>query len=82
MSRLTQAEIRNNAVAFVHEWKGESRERAESQSFWNEFLSIFGDRSFKIVSRQISGDDFTLILKFKNFVDLHQSNNKQACLWQ
>ncbi|MGI8468516.1 MAG: class I SAM-dependent DNA methyltransferase [Pyrinomonadaceae bacterium] len=42
MPRLTQAEIRNNAVAFVHEWKGESRERGESQTFWNEFLNIFG----------------------------------------
>ena len=42
MSRLTQAEIRQNAVAFIHEWKTESRERAESQTFWNEFLEIFG----------------------------------------
>jgi len=42
MPQLTQAEIRNNAVAFVHEWKDESRERAESQTFWNEFLEIFG----------------------------------------
>ena len=42
MSRLSQQEIRNNAIAFVHEWKGESRERGESQSFWNDFLSIFG----------------------------------------
>ncbi|MDQ3747410.1 MAG: N-6 DNA methylase [Acidobacteriota bacterium] len=42
MSRLTQQEIRNNAITFVHEWKGESRERAESQTFWNEFLNIFG----------------------------------------
>ncbi len=42
MPRLTQQEIRNNAITFVHEWKGESRERAESQTFWNEFLNIFG----------------------------------------
>ena len=42
MLRLSQQEIRQNAVAFVHEWKGEKRERAESQSFWNDFLSIFG----------------------------------------
>lgn len=42
MPQLTQAEIRNNAVSFVHEWKDESRERAESQTFWNEFLEIFG----------------------------------------
>ncbi len=42
MPQLTQAEIRTNAVAFVHEWKAEARERAEAQSFWNEFLEIFG----------------------------------------
>ncbi|MGH9933105.1 MAG: type IIL restriction-modification enzyme MmeI [Pyrinomonadaceae bacterium] len=42
MPQLTQAEIRNNAVAFVHEWKDETRERAEAQSFWNDFLEIFG----------------------------------------
>lgn len=38
---LSQKEIRERAVAFVHEWKDESRERAESQTFWNEFLQIF-----------------------------------------
>ena len=42
MPRLTQQEIRNNAITFVHEWKGETRERAEAQSFWNDFLEIFG----------------------------------------
>ncbi|CAN5725812.1 hypothetical protein BH24ACI2_BH24ACI2_01250 [soil metagenome] len=42
IQRLSQAEIRSNAITFVHEWKDESRERAESQTFWNEFLSIFG----------------------------------------
>ena len=42
MPQLTQAEIRNNAVSFVHEWKDETRERAEAQTFWNEFLAIFG----------------------------------------
>lgn len=42
MPQLTQAEIRANAIEFVHEWKDESRERAESQTFWNEFLAIFG----------------------------------------
>lgn len=42
MPRLTQQEIRNNAITFIHDWKGETRERAESQTFWNEFLNIFG----------------------------------------
>ncbi len=48
MPQLTQAEIRQNAVAFVHEWRGETRERAEAQSFWNEFLAIFGIRRRRV----------------------------------
>lgn len=42
MPRLSQQEIRNNAITFVHDWKDESKEKAESQTFWNEFLEIFG----------------------------------------
>ncbi|HEX8142007.1 MAG TPA: DNA methyltransferase [Pyrinomonadaceae bacterium] len=42
MPQLTQAEIRHHAVSFVHEWRDETRERAEAQTFWNEFLEIFG----------------------------------------
>ncbi|MEQ1644608.1 MAG: DNA methyltransferase, partial [Pyrinomonadaceae bacterium] len=55
MPRLSQAEIRNNAIAFVHEWKDETRERAESQTFWNEFLEIFGikRRQFAIFERAV-----------------------------
>ncbi|MFB9960878.1 DNA methyltransferase [Agromyces bracchium] len=30
------------ARAFVAAWSGESRERAEAQSWWNEFFGIFG----------------------------------------
>jgi len=48
MPQLTQAEIRNNAIAFVHEWKDETRERAEAQTFWNEFLEIFGVKRRKV----------------------------------
>jgi len=44
MPRLSQAEIKNNALAFVHDWKDETNERAESQTFWNEFFQIFGLR--------------------------------------
>ncbi len=42
MSKLSQKEIRDNAVSFVHEWKDETSESAESQTFWNEFFDIFG----------------------------------------
>ena len=39
---LSWNEIKTRAAAFVHEWKGETQERAEAQSFWNAFLHVFG----------------------------------------
>src|SRR5438477_10860898 len=35
-------EIRDRAIAFSREWQGEKSERAEAQTFWNEFFSVFG----------------------------------------
>jgi hypothetical protein len=34
---LSWNEIRNRAHEFSKRWEGESSERAEAQSFWNEF---------------------------------------------
>jgi hypothetical protein len=48
MPQLTQAEIKSNAVSFVHEWRETTRERAEAQTFWNEFLEIFGVRRRRV----------------------------------
>src|SRR2546423_12492773 len=48
MPQLTQAEIRTNAVSFAHEWRDTTRERAEAQTFWNEFLDIFGVKRRKV----------------------------------
>jgi hypothetical protein len=39
---LTQQEIKSRAYAFVKEWENTSRERAEAQTFWNDFFNIFG----------------------------------------
>lgn len=39
---LTWNEIRSRAHAFVAEWRGETRERAEAQTFWNEWFYVFG----------------------------------------
>lgn len=39
---LTWTEMRARAHAFVAEWRGETRERAEAQSFWNDWFNIFG----------------------------------------
>jgi hypothetical protein len=35
-------EIRSRAIVFTKEWEHESRENAESQSFWNDFFDVFG----------------------------------------
>lgn len=35
-------EIRDRAIAFSREWQDEKSERAEAQTFWNEFFSVFG----------------------------------------
>lgn len=34
--------IRSGATAFAARWEGVAEENAEAQSFWNEFLAIFG----------------------------------------
>jgi hypothetical protein len=34
--------MRGRASAFSNRWQGETRERAEKDSFWNEFFEIFG----------------------------------------
>lgn len=42
MVRPSRNDIRESARAFAHEWEGETRERGEAQSFWTDFLLIFG----------------------------------------
>lgn len=39
---LFWSDIRANAEAFAKEWSGASSERAEAQTFWNEFFAVFG----------------------------------------
>ena len=50
MPLLTQQEIRDRALAFVKDWSGASREKAESQTFWNEFFAIFGITRRRVAS--------------------------------
>jgi len=39
---LSLAEIKQRAIVFSKDWATASRERAESQTFWNEFFHVFG----------------------------------------
>jgi hypothetical protein len=47
---LTPNEIRKRAMEFSKEWQDESREKAEAQTFWNEFFNIFGITRRRIAS--------------------------------
>ena len=39
---LSWNEIKDRALRFSREWKGEGSEREEAQSFWNGFFNVFG----------------------------------------
>jgi len=43
-------EIRRRAAAFAAEWAGETYERGESQTFWTDFLRIFGVERRRVAS--------------------------------
>ncbi len=47
---LSWNEIRQRAIGFVREWTGAERERAEAQTFWNEFFEVFGVRRRTVAS--------------------------------
>lgn len=42
IKNLAWGEIHRRAVEFVADWRGETREKAESQTFWNEWFKVFG----------------------------------------
>ena len=42
MPRLSWNEIQDRAVAFAARWQGETYEKGESQTFWSEFLTVYG----------------------------------------
>jgi hypothetical protein len=56
VATLTWNEIRRRAMAFTQEWKDENSERAEAQSFWNDFFEVFGvkRRRVAVYEKQIA----------------------------
>ncbi|MBI4324541.1 MAG: hypothetical protein HY674_04685 [Chloroflexi bacterium] len=58
---LSWNEIRHRAITFAKEWKSETREAAERQTFWNEFFNVFGVRRRTVATfdepvKKLSGD--------------------------
>lgn len=39
---LSWNEIKDRALKFSNEWANETKERAEKDSFWNDFFNVFG----------------------------------------
>jgi hypothetical protein len=47
---LSWNEIKTRAIAFAKDWAGAGDERAEAQTFWNEFFAVFGLTRKRIAS--------------------------------
>jgi len=69
---LSLNEIRARAIAFSNEWRDERRERAESQTFWNEFFSIFGIPRRKVASFE---HPVTMLGEARGYIDLFWKGN-------
>ncbi len=50
MNRLSWNEIRARAAKFADEWKDAQYEKGETQTFYNEFFSVFGIRRRKVAT--------------------------------
>jgi len=66
-------EIRQNAIRFARDWAGATSERAEKQTFWNEFFAVFGIRrrtvaSFEEPVKKISGQYGYIDLFWRNML--------------
>lgn len=68
MPRLSWNEISARAALFASRWEGETYERGESQSFWTQFLEVFG------VDRRRAGGYFEYAVKLAGkrhgFIDM------------
>ena len=67
MALLSWNEIKDRAISFSKEWSNETRERAEKDSFWNDFFNVFGISRRRVATfeepvKKLSGS--------KGFIDL------------
>ena len=47
---LSPNEIKKRAVKFSHDWKEATDEKADAQSFWNDFFSVFGIERKRVIT--------------------------------
>ncbi|MGA2496672.1 MAG: type IIL restriction-modification enzyme MmeI [Tepidisphaeraceae bacterium] len=79
---LAWNEIRQRAIKFARDWSDASRERGESQTFWNEFFDVFGLKrrvvaSFEDPVKSRKGDTQFIDLFWKGkLIAEHKSRGK------
>ncbi|MDA3839283.1 MAG: class I SAM-dependent DNA methyltransferase [Candidatus Delongbacteria bacterium] len=79
---LSWNEIKDRALQFTKEWEGESRERAEKDSFWNDFFNVFGISRRRVATfeepvRKLSGNQGFIDLFWKGTLLVeHKSKGK------
>ena len=68
MTNISWNEVQDRAAEFASKWQGETYEKGESQSFWSDFLSIYG------IDRRRHGAFFEYAIKKgsggQGFIDL------------
>ena len=81
-------EIRSRALQFSKEWKNAESEKAEAQTFWNEFFEVFGITrrrvaSFEVPAKKTDGQGGYIDMLWKgNCLIEHKSRGKdldRAC---
>src|SRR5581483_4911625 len=50
MAHLSWTEVRDRAIRFSREHAGDRSERADKQTFWNEFFEVFGLRRASVAA--------------------------------
>lgn len=79
---LSWNEIKDRALRFTKEWEGESRERAEKDSFWNDFFNVFGISRKRVATfeepiKKLSGNQGFIDLFWKGTLLVeHKSKGK------
>jgi type I restriction-modification system DNA methylase subunit len=56
---LSPQEIKSRALQFGQDWKDETRERAEKDSFWNDFFNVFGINRRKVADFEKQAKRYT-----------------------
>jgi hypothetical protein len=67
---LSWNEIRNRATTFAKTWAGTASERANSQTFWNEFFEVFGKSRRRLASFEESVKRVNGSNNQQGFIDL------------